>query len=154
MDERYEWDTSCADLELGRLERGFTTEDLVAMAGIMAMAHQTVVNDIHVETGSLRESAKLDIEHSGSERFDAQISVGGASAGVKNPVAYAASEFFGTSPRHGGPPSHSFFKRIGWAPEEFGGSTQGVAIEDDMLAPVNAFFQRGVNTPHPERGGL
>lgn len=154
MNEHYEWDIRCADVELRRLQAGFTTDDLLHFAGRVAAAHQSVVNDIHVETGSLRESAKLEILHAGARLFDAEISVGGASAGIKNPVRYAASEFFGTSDVHGGPPSHSFFKRVGWSPEEFGGFSQGVPIEDDMVGPVISYFQRGVNTPHPERGGL
>jgi hypothetical protein len=154
MAEEYEWDVRCADLELRRLQAGFTTDDLLHFAGVVARAHQSVVNDIHVETGSLRESAKFEIMRAGAREFDAEISVGGESGGVKNPVRYAASEFFGTSARHGGPPSHSFFKRVGWSPGEFGDFSQGVPIEDDLIGPVTSYFSRGRNTPHPERGGL
>lgn len=152
---RYEWDVRCADLELSRLERGFTQEDFLNFAGVVTLAHQTVVNDIHIETGSLRESAKLDFVESTHERWSAQISVGGASTGAKNPVKYALSEFFGRSPKYGGPPAHSYFQRIGWTPDEFGGNVgQGVPIEDDMMGPTTSFFDRGRRTPHPEAGGL
>jgi hypothetical protein len=151
----YDWDVRCADLELRRLQGGFTQEDWLHFAGIATLAHNTVVNDIHVETGSLRESTKLEFLESTHERWSAQISVGGASFGVKNPVRYAASEFFGYSTKYGGPPTHSYMKRIGWTPTEFGGNySQGVPVEDDMIGPVTSFFSRGRRTPHPEAGGL
>lgn len=152
---KYEWDTRCADLELSRLQSGFTQEDWLNFAAVATIAHNTVVNDIHVETGSLRESAKLDFTEATSQRWSAQIQAGGTSFGVKNPVRYALSEFFGRSPAHGGPPSHSYMKRIGWTPAEFGANFgQGVPIEDDMMRPTTEFFDRGHRTPHPEAGGL
>lgn len=154
MDEHYEWDVRCADLELHRLQDGFGTEDFLAMAGVVTAAYLLVQSDVHVVTDSLRQSGKLEISPSHDGDFEAEISFGGASGGVKNPVRYAASEFFGRSPKHGGPPSHTFFKEIGWTPPRFGSFSGAAPIEDDMVLPVEAFFDRGHSTPHPERGGL
>lgn len=155
MSENYEWDVRCADVELSRLEGGFTGEDFVNFTRVAYLAYTTVVNDIHIETGSLKSSARLDLETMTPHVWSAEISVGGDSTGVKPIVRYAAAEFFGSSPRHGGPPSHSYFKRVGWTPDRFGGNFgSGVPIEDDLAGPASSFISRGRRTPHPERGGL
>lgn len=155
MSENFEWDIRCADVELARLEEGFTGYDFVNFTRVAYQAFNTVRNDIHVETGSLRDSARLNLGEATPERWSAEISVGGASAGVKPMVRYAASEFFGTSPRHGGPPSHSFYKKVGWSPASFGGNfSGGVPVEEDLVGPVSSFIERGRRTPHPEAGGL
>lgn len=166
----YEWDVRCADLELARLERGFTNEDALAFAGVLLLNFQQVQGAVHVETGRLRASGKATVESSGSERWEGEISFGGD--GVK----WAASEFFGYSPKHGGYPSHAYFRRAGWQPFErafhpddpgphgpTGSSVRynqlpiantsistGTGIEEDMMGPVEAFFTRGHFTPHPE----
>jgi hypothetical protein len=133
----YEWDTSCADVELARLQRGFTGYDNLNFARVLLTAFGRVVKDIHIETGSLLSSATVDPIDTTPQRWSGQISVGGASAGVNNPVRYAASEFFGTSPRHGGPPSHNFYRNL-------------EHIDDDFAGPVSSFISRGRRTPHPE----
>jgi hypothetical protein len=143
----YSWDISCADLELRRLEDGFTTYDFQSFSRVLLEGFGRVVKDIHIETGSLLASSKVAVDSSTAERWEGHISVGGASAGVKNPVRYAASEFFGTSPRHGGPPSHSFFKGLGWTKD---GTSDGRNIGDDMAGPASSFIARGQRTPHPE----
>jgi len=147
---KYEWDTSCADLELRRLGDGFEQRDFINFARVLAMGYVRAQADVHIETGSLRASMDMDVTTSTSDRWEGHISAGGTSSGEKNPVRYAASEFFGTYPKHGGAPNHSYFRRLGWNP--FGGAVIGVPIEDDMLGPVTSFFSRGRNTPHPEAG--
>lgn len=133
----YEWDTSCADLELDRLRHGFTAEDHAAFAGVFLANFGQAVASIHIETGSLLGSAKADIEHSSGQRWEAQMSFGGSSGGVKNPVRYAVSELFGRSPKHGGPPNHDYLRHTAF-------------IDQVYVAAVDAFFDRGHHTPHPE----
>lgn len=155
----YEWDTSCADLELDRLALGWTGEDQVAFAGVLAAGYTRVKADIHVETGRLSNSAHAFVENSDNDYWSAEISVGGPG------IRYAASEFFGYSPRHGGYPSHQYFKTVGWLPLPRGADaewTQGPVrdagsagrgsnpIDEDMVKQALQFFQRGKKTPHPE----
>lgn len=141
-DTRYEWDVSCADLELRRLSDGFTGYDHVNFARVLAMGYARVQADVHIETGSLRGSIDMDVSSATGERWVGEIDAGGASVGVKNPVRYAASEYFGTSPRYGGPPSHNYFRNV----EQ--------TMPDDIQSVVASFVSRGRRTPHPERGGL
>lgn len=157
----YEWDTRCADMELERLQDGFTSYDHVNFARVLLLGYARVQNDVHVQTGRLRASTHAHVEESSPHRWEGDITVGGAG------IRYAASEFFGYSPRHGGYPSHSYFRRVGWQPTSRAGvpgedvpwsqtpignvtSSVGVPIEDDMMGPVNSFFSRGRRTPHPE----
>lgn len=133
----YEWDTRCADLELERLGDGFTSYDHANFARVLLMHYVRTVQAVHVETGSLLSSGKAEPLHSDHERWEAQISYGGASAGVKPVVRYAASELFGRSPKYGGPPAHNYLR-----------STEH--IDDDYLGPISSFFSRGRRTPHPE----
>ena len=168
---KYEWDTRCADLELARLERGFTTEDFTNFAATLEMGFQTVQNTVHVMTGRLRESGQRTVTEASSSHWEGEISFGG------NGVKWAASEFFGYSDKHGGYPSHAYFRRVGWQPvartslepaeNQPGHSevrwnqlpiantvpSQGFPIEDDMKYQAAYFFSRGSRTPHPERGG-
>lgn len=133
----YEWDTRCADMELARLERGFTTYDHMNFARVFLTNFTRTVQNIHIETGSLLSSSRADMVESSPVRWDAQMSFGGSSAGVNNPVRYAVSELFGTSPRHGGPPSHDYLRTT-------------AHIDDDFVGPVASFISRGRRTPHPE----
>lgn len=163
---KYEWDTRCADLELSRLQGGFTTEDHQNFAAILLMAFEAVQGAVHVETGRLKASGRASVEESGSERWSGEIGFGGGT------VKWAASEHFGYSEKHGGYPNHVYFRRAGWQPFERAAvsgeervpwtlgpisntpTATGVPIEDDFLGPVTSFFSRGRRTPHPEEGGL
>lgn len=170
MEERYEWNTDCADLELARLERGFDREDFLHFAGVQQLAFQRVQAAVHVRSGRLRGSGHSDITESTSSRWSGEISFGGGD------VKWAASEFFGYGSAHGGYPSHAYFRVVGWQPMERHASpsdpasnqphgdvrwnqgpisnaatTQGSRIEDDMQGPVTSFISRGRRTPHPHR---
>lgn len=147
---QYEWDAKCVDLELRRVQDGFTRYDHLNFARVLLMAFGTAEADVHRETGSLAESGNANITAATARRWAGEISFGGASFGVKPMVRYAASEFFGESPRYGGPPSHSFYKLLGWSP--FGEFSSGVPIWEDMTGPAKSFLERGKNTPHPELG--
>lgn len=146
----YHWDTRCPDLEFDRLEKGYTSYDFTNFSRVLLQGFARVVGDVHIETGSLLSSIKVEPGVSTPAQWSGEISAGGASAGVNGVVRYAASEFFGTSPRHGGPPSHSYFKNLGWVPNQFGEYNRGRSIEEDMSGPAASFFERGQNTPHPE----
>lgn len=133
----YEWDTRCADLELERLARGFTGHDHQNFARVLLTNFARVVGDIHIETGSLLSSSRADLIASTDDKWEAEMRFGGSSAGVKNPVRYAASELFGRSPKHGG--MHDYLR-----------STRH--IDRDLVDPVGDFITRGRHTPHPEGG--
>lgn len=158
----YQWDTSCADLELRRLEHGYTEQDHLGFARILVEGFAKAQADVHVQTGRLRSSGRAEIDSSTSEGWSGEIRFGGGT------VRWAASEFFGYADKHGGYPSHQYFKKLGWLPNERSvGAEDGVpwaqspardvpgseGIQDDMMGPVTGFFDRGQHTPHPERGG-
>lgn len=131
----FEWDTSCADLELARLHHGFTGYDHQNFARAFITNFTRVVANIHIETGSLLSSSRADMLASSDDRWEAEMRFGGTSAGVKNPVRYAVSELFGSSPKHGG--MHDYLR-----------TTRD--IDDDFMGPLTGFFSRGRRTPHPE----
>lgn len=138
----YEWDIRCADVELRRLQDGFTSYDHINFARVLLQGYSRAQADVHIETGSLRASMRADIQKSTRRKWEGEISAGGESTGLKNPVRYAASEYFGTSARYGGPPAHNFYRNV------------EARIDDDMIGPVSSFISRGRRTPHPEAGGL
>jgi len=151
----YEWDNSCADLELARLQAGFTGYDHMNFARVLIQGFARVEGDIHIETGRLRSSATARVDEAASYGWRGDIEVGGPG------IRYAASEFFGYSPKHGGYPSHQFMKRVGWQPtprsglgewsqHPIGNVPTNRGIEEDMLGPLSSFISRGRNTPHPE----
>lgn len=138
----YKWDTRCAELELDRLQEGFTSYDFINFARILGLGYARALADVHIETGSLLASIDMDVTHSTHERWEGEISAGGYSSGPKPIVRYAVSEYFGTSPRYGGPPAHNYYRNV------------ESRIDDDMIGPVTSFISRGRRTPHPEAGGL
>ncbi len=153
MSARYEWDTDCADRELSRLERGFTAEDHAAFSAVLLAGFTRVQNAVHIETGRLRASGDADVTRTTDRSWHGHMSFGGAG------VRWAASEFFGYSPKHGGYPSHAYYRVVGWQPmPRPGGLNRALApardvpglhgIQDDMLIPVGEYISRGRLTPH------
>lgn len=134
----YQWDERCADLELSRLQRGFTGLDHTAFGTVLLGGFLDTQAAIHVETGTLRASGRADVGTTNSSHWEGEIGYGGAFR-VGNKVAgnYAWSEYFGRSPRYGGPPSHNWMLST-------------VGIEDPLTEAAEAFFDRGHFTPHPE----
>ncbi len=137
----YEWDIRCADMELRRLQDGFTGYDQVNFARVLLRNFGRVVQDVHIETGSLLGSIKVDVDSSGDDKWEGHISAGGSTAGVKNPVKYAVEEMRGKSLKHGGPPNHDYMRHT-------------KDIDEEMMGPFGSFFSRGRRTPHPEGGAL
>jgi hypothetical protein len=164
MSTGYEWDTRCANLELSRLQLGFTQYDFINFSRVLFMGFARAEADVHIETGRLAASGHAKINESTADRWSAEISFGGGQ------VKWAASEFFGYADAHGGYPSHQYFRKLGWLPNPRfgvdgngnvpwvqspmrdvpGGTGQGVPIDEDMLGPATSFFSRGRRTPHPE----
>lgn len=137
----YVWDTRCADLELARLADGFTSYDHANFSRILLIAYGRTVKDVHIETGSLLSSGRVDTTASTGDNWSGEISYGGRSAGINGTVRYAVSELYGRSPKYGGPPAHDYLRNT-------------EHVDDDMIGPVTSFFSRGRRTPHPERGGV
>jgi hypothetical protein len=133
-----EWDIRCADLELRRLQDGFTETDHLDFARVLLTNAARSEAVVHVLTGSLKASLDVEVTKSGKRRWQGEIRYGGESAGVNDPVRYAVSELFGRSPAYGG--DHDYL-----APTEF--------IDAEMVGPVSFFITRGRGTPHPEVGG-
>lgn len=130
----FEWDTNCADLELRRLQDGFTGYDHLNFTRVMLMAYSRTIQDVHIDTGSLLSSGRVNALDTSGDRWSGEISYGGTSAGINNPVKYAAQEYF-----RGG--QHDYLRST-----EFIGET--------FMGPVSSFFSRGRRTPHPEAGAL
>src|SRR4051812_6142527 len=124
----FEWDTKCADLELARLQHGFTTTDHANFSRVLLAGYARTVKDVHIETGSLLASGRVDALDATGNRWSGEIRYGGLSAGIKNPVRYAAAELFSNSPRYGG--QHNYLRGVDH-------------IEDDYIGPVTSFFSRG-----------
>lgn len=156
----FEWDTRCADLELARLEAGFTGYDHTNFARVLLDGALRVRGDIHVVSGRLRSSTSASVDTSSSSRWEGEINVGGPG------IPYAASEFFGYAAKYGGWPSHQYMKYVGWLPtprgafdhlgrvawsqNPVGSIPTSRGIDDDMIGPVSSFISRGRRTPHPE----
>lgn len=136
MSYRYQWDVKCANVELKRLQDGFTDYDHFNFAAVLARNFMATQAIVHIETGSLHNSGQAEVTRSGKRRWEGEIRYGGISGGVNNPVRYAASELFGRSLRYGG--DHNYLR-----------PTQH--IDDEMVGPVASFISRGRRTPHPHR---
>ncbi len=154
---KYQWDITCANRELKRIQRGFTEEDHASFAAVLLAGYIRVQSAAHVETGRLRASGSSDVTRSTARAWHGHMSFGGQG------VPYAASEFFGYSPRHGGYPSHAYYRGVGWQPTPRGFTSNGdvpwsqlpvrdapgtSGIQDEMIEPVGAFITRGKLTPH------
>ncbi len=147
----FEWDTRCADVELGRLREGFTTYDHANFSRVLLENFARTQVYVHVITGSLKGSGVADVQRATNRRFQAEIRYGGTSTGVKNPVRYAPAEMFSGAPiayvqqrslETYGPRAagdHNFMR-----PTQF--------IDDELIGPVSSFISRGRRTRHPERG--
>lgn len=86
-------DTSEIDRELDRLQRGMTAAHLMRMSSILSTQFAHTQAEVHVITGSLRASGKVDTPRR-EDGWEGVISYGGpsASGSVHNPVTYAREE--------------------------------------------------------------
>ncbi len=127
-------DTTCADMELDRLQRGFTTEDHFNFASVLFTNYVQTQEDAHVITGSLRGSGIAEVDVARDSRWEGNISYGGASYGPRNPVKYAVYEIFKQRDLQY---DHYLFRRTDH-------------IDDEYVGPLTTFLARGRKLPHPE----
>jgi hypothetical protein len=86
-------DTSQVDNELDRLDHGLGFGDLLRLDSIVVGMFIQTQMDVHVQTGSLRASAKVNSHYEGM-RWEGSIKYGGlAPGGIHNPVTYAEIEY-------------------------------------------------------------
>lgn len=90
--------------EIDRLADGPTLKDLLEFETALATEFQATQSAVHVITGSLKLSGKVVSEFTNNS-WKGEITYGGSSSGVHNPVEYADIE----RERDG---SHDFFRPI------------------------------------------
>jgi len=77
--------------ELDRLDRIPTFKDKAALDAVLVAGFKEMQADTHVRTGSLVSSEKQESKEHG-KKWEGQLSAGGVSTGVNNPVNYAIYE--------------------------------------------------------------
>lgn len=77
--------------ELDRLDRIPTVEDQAKLDAVLVAGFKAMQADTHVRTGSLVSSEKMESKD-GHKKWEGQLSAGGPSTGVNNPVDYAIYE--------------------------------------------------------------
>lgn len=106
--------------EIDRLAAGPTQADLFKFDVVLTHQFVATLDAVHVVTGSLKSSAKV-ASNATEDKWEGQISYGGVSAGIHNPVDYAEYE----RERDG---DHDFL-----APAE--------ALSDSYIAAMNSFLE-------------
>lgn len=87
----FEMDLNGAGRELDRLRRGPAIDDILRLESTLADLFAETQAVVHIITGSLKLSGKVESE-SARNHWLGEISYGGQSAGVHNPVRYAQLE--------------------------------------------------------------
>lgn len=108
------------DKELDRLSDGPTIQDIMKFESVLARQFNATQARVHVQTGSLKTSGKVSSSKTPSS-WEGNISYGGLSGGIHNPVDYAEFE----RERDG---AHDFL-----AP--------AVAMEQEYLDVITNFFK-------------
>lgn len=88
---RYEWDTSDVDHHLNRLGNGPDERAVFDFEATFQGQFSQVLADVHIDTGSLRESGHTDTRYN-KFRFYGEMSFGGPSTGIYPNVRYAQIE--------------------------------------------------------------
>lgn len=92
------------DREIDRLAQGPTLKDLLEFETALATEFQATQSVVHVITGSLKLSGKVSSDFS-NNTWKGEITYGGSSTGIHNPVDYAEIE----RERDGG---HDYFRPV------------------------------------------
>lgn len=88
-----ESDYSEIDRELDRLERMPDGKTRLLLDTVLQLGYKETQAAVHIETGSLRDSGKVDSEvNKIDQQWTGEISYGGPSSGPNNPVDYAIYE--------------------------------------------------------------
>ncbi len=106
--------------EIDRLANGPTPADFLKFEAVLAQQFQDTQRTVHVVTRSLKSSGKVN-SSSGGNSWKGEITYGGQSEGIHNPVDYAEFE----REREG---AHDFL-----AP--------AIGISDSYIAAMNAFLE-------------
>lgn len=77
--------------EINRLANGPTLADLEKFEGVLISQFAATQTAVHIQTGSLKSSGKVSSEAS-ENKWEGNISYGGPSTGIHNPVDYAEYE--------------------------------------------------------------
>lgn len=86
-------DWSAVDREIARIESMPDFKTRLALDIVLQQGFVQTQKDVHVETGSLKGSGKVESEASKIKaRWEGKIRYGGPSTGVNNPVDYAIYE--------------------------------------------------------------
>lgn len=114
---RIESDWSAVEKELERLERMPDFKTQLALDIVLQLGFVDTQKDVHVDTGSLKESGKVESEASkATQKWEGTIRYGGPSTGVNNPVDYAIYEKRRGIGGAGGPSDgkgdHDFFSSL------------------------------------------
>ncbi len=86
-------DYSELDRELDRLERMPDVKAQLALDTVLQLGYKETQAATHVETGSLKDSGKVDSSvNKIDKQWEGEITYGGPSSGPNNPVDYAIYE--------------------------------------------------------------
>lgn len=131
MSLRIDVDISDGDRELRRLDDAPDLSTVMRLESLLTAQFQATQMAVHIITGSLRESGKIDSEL-GRAAWNGEIVYGGAAPGsVHDPVRYAQIE------QQRGPGGSLYRSERGWLR---GGDIEGNRnVLHDFMAPVHAF---------------
>jgi len=83
--------TNDVEKEVDRLSDGPTLEDLLEFERVLIQQYRATQAAVHVQTRSLKSSGKMASSHRGNT-WEGEITYGGPSEGIHNPVDYAEYE--------------------------------------------------------------
>lgn len=89
MEVHTDWDPTLRDLHV--LENAPSARGVLAMSATLDLGLFVMKGATHVQTRSLQSSEKAEGDRKGS-KWEGEISAGGVSTGVHNPVSYAIYE--------------------------------------------------------------
>lgn len=88
---RIERITNDIEKEVNRLARGPQFKDMARFERVLISQFEATQATVHVITGSLKSSGRVASSH-GETTWEGEITYGGRSSGVNNPVDYAEYE--------------------------------------------------------------
>lgn len=83
--------TNDIEKEVNRLAKGPSFADMIRFERVLIAQFAATQTAVHVITGSLKSSGRVASSHS-NDKWEGEITYGGRSAGIHNPVDYAEYE--------------------------------------------------------------
>lgn len=77
--------------EVNRLSKGPSFQDMMRFERVLLSQFAATQSTVHVITGSLKSSGRIASSH-GENKWEGEITYGGRSSGIHNPVDYAEYE--------------------------------------------------------------